>query len=46
MGENGVSIVVAAAEDGLQTEDAAKIMDIVLSETDYKADQIKIMEAD
>ena len=45
-GENGVSIVVAAAEDGLQTEDAAKIMDIVLSETDYKADQIKIMEAD
>ena len=46
MGENGVSIVVAAAEDGLQTEDAAKIMDIVLSETDYKADQITIMEAD
>ena len=46
MGENGVSIVVAAAEDGLQTEDAAKIMDIGLSETDYKADQIKIMEAD
>lgn len=46
MGENGVSIVVAAAEDGLQTEDAAKIMDIVLSETDYKADQINIMEAD
>ena len=46
MGENGVSIVVAAAEDGLQTEDAAKIMDIVLSETDYTVDQIKIMEAD
>ena len=46
MGENGVSIVVAAAEDGLQTEDAAKIMDIVLSETDYKADQRKMMEAD
>ena len=46
MGENGVSIVVAAAEDGLQTEDAAKIMDIVLSETDYTADQIKIMEAE
>ena len=46
MGENEVSIVVAAAEDGLQTEDAAKIMDIVLSETDYKADQIKIMGAD
>ncbi|MDE7260907.1 MAG: SpoIIIAH-like family protein [Oscillospiraceae bacterium] len=46
MGENSVSIVVSAAEDGLQTEDVAKIMDIVLSETDYTADQIKIMEAE
>ena len=46
MGENSISVVVSAAEDGLQTEDAAKIMDIVLSETDYTADQIKIMEAD
>lgn len=45
MGENSISIVVSAAEDGLQTEDVAKIMDIVLSETDYDADQIKIMEA-
>lgn len=46
MGENSVSVVVSAAEDGLQTEDVAKIMDIVLSETDYSADQIKIMEAE
>ena len=46
MGENSVSIVVSAAEDGLQTEDVAKIMDIVLSETEYTADQIKIMEAE
>ena len=46
MGENSVSIVVSAAEDGLQTEDVAKIMDIVLSETDYTASQIKIMEAE
>ena len=45
MGDGGVSIVVSAAEDGLQTEDVAKITDIVLSETDYTADQIKIMEA-
>lgn len=45
MGENSISIVVSAAEDGLQTEDVAKIMDIVLSETDYDADQVKIMEA-
>ena len=46
MGENSVSIVVSAAEDGLQTEDVAKIMDIVLSETEYTADQVKIMEAE
>ena len=39
------TVVVSAAEDGLQTEDVAKITDIVLSETDYTADQIKIMEA-
>jgi stage III sporulation protein AH len=45
MGDNSISVVVSAAEDGLQTEDVAKITDIVLSETDYTADQIKIMEA-
>ena len=33
MGENSISVVVSAAEDGLQTEDVAKITDIVLSET-------------
>ena len=36
----------ALDEDGLQTEDVAKITDIVLSETEYAADQIKIMEAE
>lgn len=46
MGENSVSIVVSAAEDGLQMEDVAKITDIVLRETDYAADQITIMEAE
>lgn len=46
MGENSISVVVSAAEDGLQTEDVAKITDIVLSETDYTADQLTIMEAE
>ncbi len=46
MGENSISVVVSAAEDGLQTEDVAKIKDIVLSETDYTTEQIKIMEAE
>ena len=46
MGENSISVVVSAAEDGLQMEDVAKITDIVLNETEYTADQIKIMEAE
>ena len=46
MGENSISIVVSAAEDGLQMVDVAKITDIVLRETDYAADQITIMEAE
>ena len=46
MGENSISVVVSAEADGLQTEDVAKITDIVLSETAYTADQIKIMEAE
>lgn len=46
MGDDSISVVVSAAEDGLQTEDVAKIMDIVLSETNYSAEQIKIMEAE
>ena len=46
MGENSISVVVSADEDGLQMEDVAKITDIVLRETDYAADQITIMEAE
>ena len=46
MGENSISVVVSAAEDGLQMEDVAKITDIILRETDYTADQITIMEAE
>ena len=46
MGENSISVVVSAAEDGLQMEDVAKITDIVLRETSYAADQITIMEAE
>lgn len=46
MGDGGVSVVVSTNGEGLQTEDVAKITDIVLNETDYTAQQIKIMEAD
>ena len=44
MGDDSVSVVVAAQEDGLQTEDVAKITDIVKQETSLRADQIKILE--
>ena len=44
MGEDGISVVVDS-EDGLAAEDVAKITEIVLAETDYTTDQIKILEA-
>jgi len=44
MGDDSVSVVVADA-DGLDATDVARIMDIVLNETNYTADQVKIMES-
>jgi len=44
MGDDSVSVVVDDA-DGLDAQDVAKIKDIVIGETNYRADQIKIMEA-
>lgn len=45
MGADSISVVVSASE-GLETADVARIKDIVIAETGYTADQIKIMEAD
>ena len=45
MGEDSCS-VVGADPDGVDSTDAARIKDIVISETDYTAAQIKIMEAE
>lgn len=44
MAEDNVSVVVSAGEDGLQTEDIARITDIVKQETAFNADRIKILE--
>jgi stage III sporulation protein AH len=44
MGVDSVSVVVSDS-DGLDITDVARIKDIVINETDYTADQIKIMEA-
>ena len=45
MNSGSISVVVAAGEDGLSSTDVVKIKDIVLEETGFTADQIKIMEA-
>ena len=44
MGDESISVVVSDP-DGLDTTDVARIKDIVISETNYTAGQIKIMEA-
>lgn len=46
VGEESASVVVAASEDGLQTEDVAKITEIVMTETGLSAENIRILEAD
>ena len=45
IGDNSVSVVVAAPEEGLQAADVAKITDIVLGQTSFSADQVKIIDA-
>lgn len=40
-----ISVVVGPVEGGLTTADTAKITDIVMSETDFTASQITIIEA-
>ncbi len=42
----GVSIIVSAPDQGLTQADAAKITDIVITETDISADSIKIVEVE
>ena len=44
MGAESISVVVCDP-DGLDTADVARIKDIVISETNYTPDQIKIVEA-
>lgn len=44
MGDDSISVVVSDP-DGLDSTDVARIKDIVITETDYNAEQIKIMES-
>ena len=44
LSDDSVSVVVSSPDDGLQTEDVARITDIVKEETGLTAESIKIME--
>lgn len=45
MSGESISVVVAGGEEPLTASDVAKITDIIISETGYGADQIKILES-
>lgn len=44
MNGDGVSVAVAAPEGGLQQTDVAVIADIVMSQSDYSLDEIRVVE--
>lgn len=44
MTNEGISVAVASPEGGLQQEDVALIADIVMSQSDYTLDEIRVVE--
>lgn len=44
MSSEGISVAVAAPENGLQQTDVALITDIILTQSDYELDEIRIVE--
>ena len=44
MTTDGISLAVAAPEGGLQQQDVAIIADVVMSQSDYKLDSIRVVE--
>lgn len=44
IGDEGISVAVASPEGGLQKEDIAVIADVVLTQTDYTMEDIRIVE--
>lgn len=44
MTNQGISVAVASPEGGLQESDVAVIADIVMSQSDYKLDDIRVVE--
>ena len=46
LGEDSISVVVSALDNGMTDADAARIGEIVMEQTGLKADQIKIIDAE
>lgn len=44
IGDDGISVAVAAPEGGLQQADVAVIADIVINQSDYTMDKIRVVE--
>ena len=44
MNNDGVSVAVASPEGGLQQADVAVIADIVMAQSDYSMDEIRVVE--
>lgn len=44
IGDDGISVAVAAPEGGLQQADVAVIADIVINQSDYSLDKIRVVE--
>lgn len=46
LGEDSISVVVSAMENGMTDADAARIGEVIMEQTGLKAEQIKIIEAE
>ena len=44
IGEDGISVAVAAPEEGLMQDDVAVIADIVMAQSEYSIDKIRVVE--
>ena len=44
IGDDGISVAVAAPEGGLQQADVAVIADVVMNQSDYGLDKIRVVE--
>ena len=44
IGEDGISVAVAAPEGGLQQEDVAVIADVIMNQSEYDLTQIRVVE--